>query len=445
MTLIMSVSGVRGIVGATMTPRLAADLGAAFGAFIDGGTVVLGRDSRPSGMMLQQATVAGLLATGCNVITLGVVTTPGVALMIGEHRAAGGIVLTASHNSTPWNGVKFLTSHGFAPPPADAQRIFELHRAQTFNLRDATGVGDLSHDDSTHAKHVDRVLRILNVDPIRAGRFKVVLDSVNGAGGAGGRRLLEALNCEVIHINAEPTGRFAHPPEPTRENLTGLCDAVREHRADLGFAQDPDADRLAIVDNQGRYIGEEFTLALAAKHRLATDPGPIAANLSTSRMVDALAAAAGGRARIVRTAVGEANVAHAILNEGCVMGGEGNGGVIDPRVVCVRDSFTAMGIVLDLLAAEGAPLDGIVDAMPRFSMVKQKYEMDQATISRWLARTREQADGAVDASDGIRIDWPDGWVHLRASNTEPIARVISEAHDEAAAQALIDRVLAWRD
>lgn len=444
MTLIMSVSGVRGIVGQTMTPRLAADLGAAFGTRLGGGTVVIGRDSRPSGPMLQHAAVAGLLATGCNVVTLDLVTTPGVALMIGEHNAAGGIVLTASHNPTPWNGIKFLTSQGFAPPPADAEKIFETYRTNTFALKDAESVGHVQPDNTTHAKHVERVLRIVDVEAIRKQRFKVVLDSVNGAGGPGGRQLLEALGCEIIHLNAEPTGRFAHTPEPTKENLVSLCDAVREHGALVGFAQDPDADRLAVVDNKGRYIGEEFTVALTAKHRLSKEPGPIAVNLSTSRMVDDIAAAVGNGARVVRTAVGEANVAHAILHDGCIMGGEGNGGVIDPRVVCVRDSFAGMGIVLDLLASEGKPLDQIADAIPNYVMIKEKFEMPREEIAAWLDRVRDKSEGTINDTDGIRIDWPEGWVHLRPSNTEPIARVISEAADEKTALALVERVTALR-
>lgn len=441
MTLIMSVSGVRGLVGKTMTPILAAELGAAWGSHLGGGSVVVGRDSRPSGSMLQCGLVSGLMACGCEAIDLGIVSTPGTALMIRETGAAGGVVLTASHNPAEWNGVKFLTAQGCAPPPEDAEKVFARYRARDFAYKDHTGVGRRRNDDSTHERHVGRVLSVVDVDRIRQRRVRVVLDSVNGAGGLGGRLLLERLGCEVFHINAEANGRFAHTPEPTAENLVDLCDVVLKHRADVGFAQDPDADRLAIVDNTGRYIGEEYTVALAGKHLLAKRPGPIAVNLSTSRMIDDLAAAAG--ATVYRTAVGEANVAAAMIAHGCILGGEGNGGVIDPRIIAVRDSFAGMALVLELLAYDSRPLNQIVDDIPAYVMLKRKYDLSRERIDAWLARMRGSADGHVNNSDGIRIDWPQGWVHLRASNTEPIARVIAEAADARTATALVDRVVHW--
>ncbi len=441
MTLIMSVSGVRGIVGQTMTPTLAAEMGAAFGSHLGGGTVIVGRDSRASGDMLNRCLVGGLLASGVDVVELGVVTTPGVAVMIAEHSAAGGVVITASHNPAPWNGIKFLTAQGFAPPPEDAETIFTRFREKRFELAGAEGIGRSTLDDTTHERHIAKVFEILAVEKIKARRVKAVLDSVNGAGCVGGRMLLERLGCEVVQINGEPNGLFAHTPEPTAENLTGLCDAVKQHGADIGFAQDPDADRLAVVDDKARYIGEEYTVALAAKHRLAAQAGPIAVNLSTSRMVDDLAAAVGGAAVIHRTRVGEANVAAAVLNVPCILGGEGNGGVIDPRVASVRDSFVGMGLILNLLADEGRPLSEIVDAMPSYVMIKKKFEIDRDRIDAWLRRAADELDGAANDADGLRIDWPEGWVHLRPSNTEPIARVIAEAEDEPTAEALTRRVI----
>lgn len=442
MTLMMTVSGVRGIVGRTMTPVLSAELGAAFGSHLGGGQVVVGRDPRPSGAGLGAAVTGGLLATGCDVVDLGVVSTPGVAVMILEHSAAGGVVITASHNPVNWNGMKFLTALGSAPPPDVAAKILDRYRDKRFAWADVDRFGRLERDDSTHERHVDRVLGILDVPAIRSRkRLEVVLDSVNGAGGIGGRLLLERLGCEVIHINAEPTGQFAHMPEPTAENLTGLCDAVREHGADLGFALDPDADRLAIVDDRGVYLGEEYSVALAARFMFARCPGPAAVNLSTSRMIDDLAREAGGEIVVHRTPVGEANVAKAMLDLGCVIGGEGNGGVIDPRVAPVRDGFVAMGLVLNLLAEEGRPLSAVAHDMPRYVMLKKKFELDPVRIDAWLGRVRGVVgDGRLNDVDGLRIDWPQGWVHVRRSNTEPIARVIAEARDRDAAEELVRRV-----
>lgn len=440
MALMMSVSGVRGIVGETLTPVLAAELGAAFGTHLGGGKVVIGRDSRPSGIFVRDAICSGLLACGCEVVDLGVVTTPGTAIMVREHRAAGGVVVTASHNPVQWNGVKFLSAEGFAPPVESATRILDRYHGKDFTYVDISRIGRVYSDDGTHQRHLSRVLGVVDVDAVSARRFKVVLDSVNGAGGAGGRMLLERLGCEVVHLNAEPNGCFAHTPEPIEENLVDLCVAVRKHDADIGFAQDPDADRCAIVDDAGGYIGEEFTLALAAKFVFAKRGGPGATNLSTSRMIDDLARAAGIET-VHRTPVGEASVAQAVLRHRCTIGGEGNGGVIDPRVVPVRDSFVAMALVLNLLADEGRPLCEVVADMPRYVMTKQKFEIDRDRTELWLGRVRGVVGGgSINDTDGIRIDWPEGWVHVRPSNTEPIARVIAEGRTERAAAELAARV-----
>lgn len=441
MSLMMGVSGVRGIVGETMTVQLAGELGCAFGSELGGGTVVVGRDSRPSGEMVQQAYVAGLLSTGCDVVELGVVSTPGTAMMVRRLGAAGGTVITASHNPVAWNGIKFLTPEGLAPPPARAEALYERWRQKAFTRADVHGVGKRTVDDSTHEHHVAAVLAVSDVDRIKARRLVVVLDSVNGAGGPAGRQLLEGLGCTVVHINAAATGWFAHTPEPTAENLTELCAGVRERGAAIGLAQDPDADRLAVVDETGRYIGEEYTLALAARHVFATRPGPAATNLSTSRMIDDLAAAAGPPCVVHRTAVGEANVVDVMNARGCVIGGEGNGGVVDPRVVPVRDSLAAMALVLELLAGADEPLSAVVDAMPRYAMIKEKMAVDREQIARVLTAVGKHfADQRINDIDGVRIDWDEGWVHVRGSNTEPILRIIAEGKDAAAANELIRRV-----
>jgi phosphomannomutase len=434
----ISISGVRGVIGQTMTPRLAAEMGCAYGTLLAGQTVVVARDSRPSGPMIQQAVVSGLLATGCRVVDLGIVSTPGAALMIRRLRAAGGIVITASHNPLQWNGIKFLTDEGLAPPAERARQIIALYESKEFKLADIDHIHKAQTDASTVDIHVGATLGIVQADRIRERRLRVVLDSVNGAGGREGRALLEYLGCDLLHVNPDPHGRFTHAPEPIAENLAQLCEAVTAEKADVGFAQDPDADRCAIVDEQGRYIGEEYTLALAAKHYFKTLPGPAAANLSTSRMIDDLAAAAGPPCAVYRAPVGEANVVEVMKRQNCVFGGEGNGGVIDPRVVPVRDSLVSMAVVLELMAGSGRKLSELVAEIPRYTMIKQKFACPQERVQRILAAVREAyANERVNDADGLRIDWADGWVHIRGSNTEPIYRVIAEARTESRARELI--------
>lgn len=441
MSLIISVSGVRGVVGRTLTPEVASEFAAAMAAHLDGGDVVVGRDSRPSGVQIQAAVVEALVRGGCRVIDLGVVSTPGAALMTRQTRAAGGIVITASHNPGEWNGLKFLTAEGCAPGLEELRPIWKLREQGCSSRPGPARRGTITEDRTTNEQHVEAVRNVVHPQVAAANRFRVVLDSVNGAGGQSGRMLLEALGCEVVHINAEPTGEFAHLPEPTAENLTELCTVVRSVGADIGFAQDPDADRLAVVDEQGVYIGEEYTLALATMYAFGDRPGPAATNLSTSRMIDDLAARASPPCQVHRTAVGEANVVDAMRCYHCVIGGEGNGGVIDPRVVLVRDSLTALALILQLLAELGRPLSSIVGSIPRYVMLKKKLSASPEQIAGALRAIRSRFAGdRVNDTDGVRIDWPEGWVHVRGSNTEPIMRLIAEGSDRQTAERLLHRV-----
>jgi phosphomannomutase len=438
MPLMMSVSGVRGVIGESMTPVLAAELGCAFGTYLNGGKVVIGRDSRPSGPMVESALVSGLLAAGCEVIVLDVASTPATALMVRRHKANGGVIITASHNPVMWNGIKFLTSEGLAPPPDQAAKIFGIYHEKAFKLAAVERMRSVIRDTSAARTHVEASLGIVNAAAIATQGYKVVLDSVNGAGGEEGRMLLERLGCKVVHMNGEPTGKFAHTPEPTAENLTDLCAVVKREGAAIGFAQDPDADRLAIVDETGRYIGEEYTLALCAKYMFAAMPGPAAANLSTSRMIDDLAAAAGGPCKVHRSAVGEANVVETMKANRCAFGGEGNGGIIDPRVVPVRNSLVAMSMVLQLMTQTGQSVGQLAGTIPAYVMIKQKAECSKERIAAVLEATKKKfAREQVNDIDGVRIDFADGWVHVRGSNTEPIIRIIAEAPTKARAEALI--------
>ncbi len=441
MSLMKGVSGIRGVVGDTLTESLARDAGRAFAAYLGGrGKVVVGRDSRESGPLFQAAVTKGLTTGGIDVVDLGPATTPTIGVMVTELAADGGVVITASHNPIEYNGIKFLTSHGAAPDAGTAQAILALLDDTAARQATEERTGAVTTHDGADEHHVARVLDTVSLPAIREKRFRVYLDSVNGVGGHVGRALLDALGCHVQHQNAEPTGAFPRSPEPTQENLVAVSRKVGEAGVAVGFVQDPDADRLAIIDENGRYIGEEYTLALAARRIVALNPGPIVVNLSTSRMVDDIATAASG-SRVIRTPVGEANVVAAMAEHEAVVGGEGNGGVIDPRVGSVRDSLVAMALTLDLMAAEKRPLSAIVDDMPRYVMVKQKIACDRERIAAAITAVKKAfMDEDYSDVDGIRIAWPDRWVHVRASNTEPIMRVIAEAATTQQAEELVAQV-----
>lgn len=453
--LMLGVSGLRGTIGGSLTPGVLQQLASAFVAFVNQTPprngrhprIVLGRDSRPSGFFVRDATAAALTATGCEVIDLDVVTTPGVAMMVRHLEADGGMVATASHNPIQWNGLKMLNRDGMALSAADAMAvkgIFDRNQPHWVAVDKLVGP---SRNTQTHALHIKRILDYVDTIGIAARRFRVVLDSVNGAGAVPTATLLSKLGCEVVHMNATPDGQFAHEPEPTAANLTALCDEVRRRRAQVGFAQDPDADRLAIVDETGAYIGEEYSFALVARWLLSKRSGVAVTNLSTSRLIDDVAASTSSR--VVRTAVGEANVVAAMVAQNAVVGGEGNGGVIDPRIVNGRDSLVGIAYVLQLMTATGKTIGQLVAELPRYTMLKTKFDCRREDADRAVAAlAREFSRESIDRQDGIRIDWPDAWVHARPSNTEPIMRLIGEASNPELAQqrigalrAVVDREL----
>jgi len=448
----LGVSGMRGIVGGSLTPPTVTRYAAAFGHWLAGSIgsrraprVVIGRDSRPSGESFDDAATRGLIAAGCQVIRLGVATTPAVAIMIARHEADGGVVITASHNPIEWNGVKLLRADGVAPPPDQIDRIIELFRSDVPQDVPVARQTAAQHDACADKVHVERILERIDVDAVASGKLKVVIDSVHGAGGPSAARLVRALGGDLVHVYAEPTGQFPHPPEPLRDNLTELCAQVKALGAHVGFAQDPDADRVAIVDETGNFLGEEYTLALSCQEVLERHHGPdppvVVTNLSTSRMVDDIAARSGGR--VIRTPVGEANVAAAMRACAAQIGGEGNGGVIWPPVGYVRDSLSGIALMMRMLAHEAEPLSAIVRRLRAYAIVKEKVPVRDKVVhgmeAALRARFREQA---IDVQDGVRIDWPQKWVHIRRSNTEPIIRLIAEAADEVEALELLADVRA---
>jgi phosphomannomutase len=488
--LMLGVSGLRGIAGESLTIDVACRFGAAFGSVLadriqagaappaaGGGVrwdpsqearpapvVVVGRDGRAGGDELLECVVIGLRSVGCRVLDGGVLMTPSAGVLVDDLRADGALLVTASHNPQRWNGLKCVVWNppdiegaAACAPPADlAERIIERFRTIECDPEAAGG----SREPVTAAAHLSNLL--IAIDPLTGDRplgegVRVALDSVNSSGRELGAQLLQALGCTLFHYGAEASGIFPHEPEPTRENLVEIAAQVRAHGADVGFAQDPDADRLAIIDDRGEYIGEEYTLVLAAMAVLealprSADRPVIVTNLSTSRMIDDFAAGAG--AEVVRTPVGEANVVDAMKRlsaEGrrVVLGGEGNGGVIWPKVTLVRDSLSAMALVLAARARRQASISQIVRQLPQYAIEKRKLPLARREdAAPAIARLRDHfaraaGDGRpsrLDEQDGLRLDFDArrAWLHVRPSNTEPVCRLIAEAPDATAAAGLLD-------
>jgi phosphomannomutase len=442
---VVSVSGIRGIIGDTLMVEQVMGLSQAFGvAVAHCERVVVGRDSRSTGPLLMQAVCAGLRAVGCDVIDLGVVPTPTVAIAVGQHKAFGGIQISASHNPSEWNALKFFNRDGRNVDQTQLDWILECYKDPPMGYhRRWDAVGGYREDRSALDEHHRRVMAAVDVNAIRSARPRVLLDCVNGAGSVLAPKLLTALGCEVIAIHDRLDLPFPRDPEPTADNLKHLGALVVAAGADVGFVQDPDADRLAIVDETGRYLGEEYTLVLCAAARLsAAGPNSLACtNLSTSRMLEDVATRYG--ARVERTKVGEANVVDGMQKHGAVVGGEGNGGVIDPRVVMGRDSHIGMALVLELLATAKAPLSEVVRTIPTYAIHKEKVALDRKAVSAAIPALKAAAwsHGAhIDERDGLKLSWPDRWVHLRASGTEPVSRIIAEAPVVDQARELADHI-----
>jgi phosphomannomutase len=445
-TLMISVSGIRGHVGTDLTPEVVARYAAALGAWARGTaplrpSVVIGRDARTSGAMFTRAAAAGLMSVGVEVIDLGIVPTPTVQLAVEHHHAAAGLILTASHNPIEWNALKFVGPDGIF---LDAQAGSAVRALAEQGPRRAgwSDLGSAREDPGAIERHLDAILALpmLDLAAIRARRFLVALDCVRGAGAGAILPLLERLSCRVHGINLEMDGRFPRAPEPVPENLGELSALVKTTGADIGLAVDPDVDRLALVDEAGTPIGEDYTLAFAVKavlDRRRTDgtTPTVVVNLSTSLVVED-AARAGG-ARLVRAPVGEANVARTIRDERALIGGEGNGGVMLPQLHIGRDAPLGVALILHLLAQTGVTLSRLVAESPRYTIVKAKAPRGSDLPPLYQRLRQRFSDAAADERDGLRLAWSDRWLHVRPSGTEPIVRLIAEAPSRAEAEALV--------
>jgi len=440
-TLMVSVSGVRGLVGTDLTPEIVARWAAAFGTWAKTGKrkpVVIGRDARTSGPMFAQAATAGLNSVGCDVIDVGLVATPTVQLAVEHHRAAGGIILTASHNPIEWNALKFVGPDGIFLDTAAGTRVRDLAAGESLSRASYSAIGSVTADPNAISRHLAAVLALrgVAVRAIRRRRFRVALDTVRGAGGAVMPELLERLGCRVTAINLETDGLFPRPPEPVPENLKALGVLVRRKKADIGIAVDPDVDRLAIVDEKGRPIGEDYTLAFAVRAVRPSGRQTVVCNLSTSLVVEDAAREFG--ATVVRAPVGEAHVARKIIALKSLIGGEGNGGVMYPALHVGRDAPVAGALVLSLLARERVSVSELVARAPQYTIVKAKVARGPDLGPVYAGLRRGFPDASVDTQDGLRLSWPDRWLHVRPSGTEPIIRLIAEAPSRADAEQLIE-------
>ena len=439
----VSVSGVRGRVGDGLTPEIITRFAAGFGAWArargESRTVVVGRDSRVSGPMFHRATIAALQSVGCNVLDVGLAPTPTIQLAVEDAHAAGGLAITASHNPIEWNALKFIGASGLF---LDAEEGSAMRAVVESDIAYATWdeLGTVTQDTEAIERHIDRVLALpfIQVDRIRQRAFRIALDCARGAGGAIIPALLERLGCTMTGIHLETDGKFPRPPEPVAANLGELERLVLHSGADVGLATDPDVDRLALVSDEGRAIGEDWTLALAVRLALRYRPGPVVANLSTSRIVDDVAAEAG--TRVIRAPVGEVNVALRMKAEGAAIGGEGNGGVILSELHLGRDAPLGVALLLQMLVEDGEPLSRVLARYPKYSIVKEKLDRPNAPLDTVYSSLRASfPDAVVDTQDGLRLSWKDRWVHVRPSGTEPIVRVIAEAPTDEEARELVAR------
>jgi phosphomannomutase len=446
--LMVSVSGVRGRVGEGMTVEVVARFAAAFGAYIREKSgkprprIVLGRDTRTSGPMFSRIVAGSLQSVGCDVTDIGIAPTPTALHSIAALGADGGIVVTASHNPVEWNALKLASAAGMFLDADEAPLMRAFINERPLPRAAWDELGSVQEDTGAADRHLQAVLgmRYLDLDALRARRFRVALDCIRGAGAVLLPRLLEELGCEVIGLNLEPDGRFPREPEPVADNLGELEQLVRQSGADIGMATDPDSDRLSLVSNDGHAIGEDFTLALAATLVLQHVPGPVVTNLSTSRLLRDVADRAGVQLHLAP--VGEIHVARRMEQVGAVIGGEGNGGVILPDVQYTRDAAVAVALVLQLLLEDGRPLTEILASHERYVIVKDKLPHNAGPLESVYATLEQQLGApAADRQDGLRLDWPDErrWLHLRASGTEPILRIIAEARSEREAWQLIQQ------
>lgn len=445
MALMVSISGIRGIFGTDLTPENLSLFTAAYGTWLKKGTVVVGRDSRVTGALCERIVISALQSTGCDVISLGIVPTPTVAMGVLRHRADGGIIISASHNPAEWNALKLLNNKSEFLDSKQGREVIDLAHKHAIQYADYRGIGQFWCDETMLETHINAILDLpyIHADRIAKAGFKVAVDAVNGAGSIALPRLLERLGVAQINkIHCTPDGLFPHNPEPLPEHLDEICQLTRSTGSDIGFVTDPDGDRLAIIDENGKLMGEEYTQALAFDFMLRKTAGPVATNLSSSRVADDIAARYGQTC--YRSAVGEINVVKEMQRVQAVIGGEGNGGVINPDLHYGRDALAGAAMILQYLTDEHLTASQTRASMPDYVITKTKISLEELGGNADMileavagAHSREK----IDTTDGVKIDFPHGWVHLRKSNTEPIIRIYAEARTLEEARELSESII----
>lgn len=438
-SLKIGISGVRGLVGETFTPELCVSFAQAFGTYLDSGRILVCRDARPSGPMVRSAVLSGLLAAGCEVIDLGVCPTPSLQLAVRWLEADGGISITAGHNPEPWNALKFVRADGLYLNALQADELLDIFHQGEFAKAGWERIQSRLIERDAIEHHLETLARAFDVEAIKSRRLTVAVDCCNSSCSYLSPRWLAELGCEVLAVNDDPAAPFPHSPEPTRRTMAQLRAVVKAGRADIGFAHDADGERLGIVTETGEILGEEATLPLCAEIELRRGSGTVVTNVSTSAAIERIAEAHG--ATVVRTPVGQAFISEAMAENRAVIGGEGSGGVIVPRVQLTHDSAAAIGLILEHIARTGVRASELAATLPRLSMLKHDVEVEPNRIYSVLQRVYEELEREglpFDQTDGVKVLRPDGWVHVRVSNTESKIRVIAESDTEARAQELLD-------
>lgn len=444
MALMISVSGIRGIFGSHLTPENIVKFTAAYGTWLDGGTVVVGRDSRVTGQICEDIVCATLQSVGCDVVKAGIAPTPTVAMGVLKHSAKGGLIITASHNPEQWNALKMLNEKSEFLDPEQGKKVLEITENNKISYKPFDKIGSVIEDKELLSYHIQKILDLPYIDrgTIKKRNFTVAVDAVNGAGSVALPQLLEALGVKVHKLNCEPTGIFPHNPEPLPEHLEEICKFVKKNSCDLGVVTDPDGDRLALVDENGSLFGEEYTQVSAFDFMLEQNPGDTATNLSSSRAADDITQKYGHTCH--RASVGEINVVKVMQEKDAVISGEGNGGVINPDLHAGRDALVGTAMVLQLLANRELKASEYRAGLPDYNMVKQKIQLSDLGVDadELLKKVADTfSNEKVNTLDGVKIDFDEGWVHFRKSNTEPIVRVYSEGSNKKEAHALADKVL----